>query len=442
MLPILQSIVDRVQTTSPFNLAKITFICVQHLLFTTVDIIKSLILLQAKPHNIHIMGKIYSSCPAVVDQLMTIGVNYHPSSYPSQLGHFNDYFNSDIINMWDKISDTIINTNSNTIIVLDDGGKAIANVPKELLQKYKTFVVEQTSSGMSYVTKNNIALPMINVAYSAAKQLLESPMIAKAVITKLIPSLPVHTNKAVCGVVGLGVIGRAVVELLLSLGHRVIVYDKLNAQYDLLNSVQFMADEQLLFQEADYIFGCTGEDITTSIDLTKLQGTKNFISCSSQDIEFCSLLKMIQNSSYKATDVMDNIEYPLNTEYPIRGGIIRILKGGYPINFDNTGESVPAKDIQLTRALLFGGVIQAMLQSLQNPEPKQYMLNPALQKFIVQELINSQSPEERLYNSPLIIHFLNEQWIQNNSSGEYVDNNIITNLCKKPIRSSPLIRQI
>ncbi len=431
MLPILKSIVDRIKSTSPLNLENITFVCVQHLLFTTIDIIESLILLKAKPNNIHIMGKIYSSCPAVVKQLMNIGANYHPSSRPSQLGYFNDSFNSDLINMWDKITNLIINTNSDTIIILDDGGKTIANCPKALKENYQIFVVEQTSSGMSYITKNNIALPTVNVAYSAAKQLLESPMIAKAVITKLMPSLPVHTNKAVCGVVGLGVIGRAIVQMLLSLGHTVIVYDKICDRYDLLGSVKLMEDKQLLFQEAEYIFGCTGEDITTSIDLSKLKGVKNFISCSSQDIEFCSLLKMIQDRSYKVIDVLDDIEYSLHTEYPINNSVIRILQGGYPINLDNTGESVPAKDIQLTRGLLFGGVIQAILQLLQNPEPKQYMLDPALQKFIVQELINSQNPEERSSNSPLITHFLNEQWIQNNSSGEYVTNDIIITLCNR-----------
>ncbi len=432
MLPILQIIVDKIKATSTLDFKNVTFVCIQHLLFTTVDIIESLLLLNAKPSNIHIMGKIYSSCPEVVSQLIDMKVQYYPSSSPLQIGCFSDYFTADIINMWDIISANMINTSSDTIIVLDDGGKAIANFPKALSERYKVCVVEQTSSGVSHITKNNIALPMVNVAYSAAKQLLESPMIAKAVITKLSKFLPLHiTNSTICGVVGLGVIGQAVSQLLLSLGHIVIVYDKLVKKHNLLNSIKFVEDKQVLFQEAEYIFGCTGEDITTSLDLSKIDGVKNFISCSSQDIEFCSLLKIIQAHSYQVTNVLETIEYSLQ-QHKLGRGLIRIYKGGYPINLDNTGESVPAKDIQLTRALLFGGMIQAILQLLSNPTPKQYMLNPVLQKLIVQELINNQELGETLSIStnPLIPNFQDESWIKNNSRGEYVKNDTITDFCK------------
>lgn len=420
ILPTLQIIIDKLKIGKELDLRNVTFVCVQHLLFTTVDLINALIILGAKPSNIHITGKIYSTCPEVVEQIIKMGVIYYHNTQPKQLGRFNDYFNQDMINMWDKVSLSLHNTKSDTIIILDDGSKSIANIPKSLTEHYKVFAVEQTSSGIALIKRNNVVIPVVNVAFSAAKQLLESPMIAKAVVTKLDKFLSLHTNDCfICGVAGLGVIGRAVVQKLLSLNHKVLVYDRFEEKYDRISSVKIVASTQLLFQEADYIFGCTGEDITISLDINKIQGIKNLISCSSQDIEFLSLLKIIQTNSHDNFNVLSNINYTLNN------GIIKIFRGGYPINLDNSGESVPAKDIQLTRGLLLAGIIQALFHLLQDPKPeaKQYMLHPKIQKLIVEILIENNTSS--IFKGSLVSNFLNEEWIKNNSSGEYVSSDAL-----------------
>lgn len=77
VLPTLQAIIEKVRAYHNFNLEKITFVCVQHLVFTMVDLIESLIILGAKPKNIHIMGKIYSTCPKVEERIIQMGVIYH-----------------------------------------------------------------------------------------------------------------------------------------------------------------------------------------------------------------------------------------------------------------------------------------------------------------------------------------------------------------------------
>lgn len=51
--PTLQAIIEKVKTYQRLNLENVTFICVQHLVFTTVDLIQSLIILGAKQKNIH-----------------------------------------------------------------------------------------------------------------------------------------------------------------------------------------------------------------------------------------------------------------------------------------------------------------------------------------------------------------------------------------------------
>lgn len=44
------------------------------------------------------MGKFYSTCSEVKAQLIQMGVAYHASSCPWQLGCFKDHFNYDIKN--------------------------------------------------------------------------------------------------------------------------------------------------------------------------------------------------------------------------------------------------------------------------------------------------------------------------------------------------------
>ncbi len=420
ILPVLQVIIERCEFIKDSDIGDTIFICVQHLLFTTVDLIESLIRIGAKPSNIHIMGKIYSSCPEVVDQLINIGVVYHPSTQPEKLGYFEDYFNQDIKNMWSKICSSIKQLKSNKIIVLDDGGKCILNIPDILRDNHSIFAVEQTSSGICKIKEKNITVPLIDVAFSAVKQLLESTMIADAVLMKLMKLdklSPLYENKLICGIAGLGVIGKATIKKLLSLGHKVIIYDKLKAKYDFINQVEIVDSCQLLFQKSDYIFGCTGDDITIDLDLAQINGVKNLISCSSQDNEFRSLLRIINKTSENLINVLDDISFSTPN------GVIKIFRGGYPVNLDNSGESVPAKDIQLTRGLLLGGVLQAILQLNQVHDLKKYMLHPKLQKLIVQTFVEKRPNYP--FDKALIKNFLDAKWIRAHSISEYIDNDLI-----------------
>lgn len=424
VLPTLQAIIEKVKTYQRLNLENVTFICVQHLVFTTVALIQSLIILGAKPKNIHIMGKFYSTCSEVKKQLIQMGVAYHASSCPRQLGCFKDHFNYDLKNMWDKISNNIETPH---IIVLDDGGQCIINIPKFLSNNHTIYTVEQTSSGIAQINNSNISFNLINIAYSCAKQFIESPMIAKVVITKLKQVLPLNTNNLVYGIVGLGVIGSSIIQELLSTGQTIIVYDKEIEKGYLIDGIKVTNNIQLLFQKADYILGCTGTDITISLDLHELYGTKYLISCSSQDVEFNSLLKVIhKNLVYKSLNVLEDIKYP------IKGGFIKILKGGYPINFDNSGESVTAENIQLTRGLLLGGIIQATSQLIEKYtlEPVEYMLHPKIQKLVIQTLISNLKQDISINNMLLsninsIADFLNEELLNKHSKGQNINNKII-----------------
>jgi hypothetical protein len=113
-------------------------------------------------------------------------------------------------------------------------------------------------------------------------------------------------------------------------------------------------------------------------------GIKTFASCSSNDTEYRSLL-MDPHIPWKP--ISDNLEVcpVLEAIYPRRDLSIRILRSGYPINFDNTPESIPKEDIQLTRALLFGAVLQSM-EMITRPDHcavGSVMLCPEIQKTAI-----------------------------------------------------------
>jgi len=70
------------------------------------------------------------------------------------------------------------------IIVLGYGGFALKNVPEDILQKYEVFGIEQTTSGIR-LQNTFKKFPVIPVASSAAKTIIEPPIVSEAVNIQL-----------------------------------------------------------------------------------------------------------------------------------------------------------------------------------------------------------------------------------------------------------------
>ncbi|OGO95160.1 MAG: hydroxyacid dehydrogenase [Coxiella sp. RIFCSPHIGHO2_12_FULL_44_14] len=307
------------------------------------------------------------------------------------------------------------------VLILDHGGHALSFIPEQILRQYKVVGVEKTTRGLINLKAQGFPpLPLIGVAHCAAKRILESPLIAEAVIAKLLPLISIKDKNLVCGIVGYGAIGKAITAKLLSMQHKVIVYDNDPNQFRIAKDIRGMTvtnELSALVASADYIFGCTGRDITTSIDSFRLSSkNKTLISCSSEDIEFSSLIWLAaqqQRNGKAAINPLADVEYHTDM-----GGTIRILKGGFPANFDGSGESVPANDIQLTRALGLGGVLQAA-RFFQRPDIVNssgvYALDANMQKLIVNEWLKYQ-PSHR-FPKDVIDQFQDVQWIEAHSGG-------------------------
>lgn len=421
-LPVLASIIKAFPLKEMVCLESVAFVCVQHLLFTTLNLIDSLIQLGAYPDNIHIMGKPYSTCSQVVNKLTLRGCHYYPNSPQKKIGCFSECFVQDIEQMWHNIYNHLKKKKIKLIVILDDGGSCLANVPSYISKKYSLVGIEQTTSGLTDIRMRQLSFPVVEVASSAAKQLVESPMIAEAVVKKLSKVLPMNQSRLSCGVVGIGAIGNVIIQKLLSMNHEVITYDNDPEKGKTFFKTLCATDIKALFSKAEYIFGCAGEDITKNLKIEDINSNKTFISCSSQDKEFWTLLKIFEKHNCNYENVLDHLECSFN------GYTVKIYRGGFPINLDNSGESVAAHDIQLTRGLLLGGVLQGILYATQytKQENKRYMLHPAIQSFVVAHWMKYGS----IFLGPLHIleGFQDLTWVKRHSQGAEQENEIIARL--------------
>lgn len=284
-----------------------------------------------------------------------------------------------------------INGESN-LIVADEGGHLHHHIPRA---SYKyTAGVEQTTAGLQKQWK----IPVVLVCRSAAKLFFESQIIARGVVRKL-ESMDLLNNRTV-GLVGLGALGSAIAFNLITRGVTVLGND-IRPLPQCFKSIA--VDQNELLSRSDVILGCTGVDFLSESDLSKLFGEKFFISCSSTDVEFRSLINKLPKLKSFGT---------------ITGSVGRlrciIPNGGYPINFDRANEWELFDEIILTRHLMLEGILQAI--TLIGTQPRGVMLDPKKQLDIVLEWLEH-VPYRHLIRIP---DELTVDFFINHSEGEYV----------------------
>ena len=421
-LPVLDSLVKRM---SPYldhrPLERTAIVYVHHALSSSPPLLRAIFQLGVSPKNTFVLDKHYSKCASVVEEIKELGAHYQPCSPQIGLGRFSYSFTHDINSLWDNVLEELEpkrGKSIDNIIIMDHGGHALAFVPASILEGFNVIGIEKTTGGLINSDTQGLPLPIILPASCAAKRLLESPFIANAVVDKLAPLIPIQNNNLTCGVVGYGAIGKAVTNKLLSMGHKVIVYDHDHNQLKSVEGAITTNELSSLISFSDYIFGCSGRDIATSIDSFRIcPRDKTLISCSSEDKEFLSLLQLVQRkyNGKVATKPLNDIVYQNDI-----GARIHILRGGFPVNFDHSGESVPVNKIQFTRALIYSSVLQA-IEFFKKPsllmEGSWYMLDPALQKIVIEEFLKIESFD--VSSNKSIKKFEDIEWIKKHSGGKY-----------------------
>jgi hypothetical protein len=448
-LPVLNELTTALKNSeNPPDFSKTIFVCGQHLLNTSLSLFKFLLDFNAIPKNIFVVGKSYSNNIGVMNQLRTMGIQLQDNSKQRGLGGFASAYNRDVYAMWYKCLPQI--RPDNKIIVLDDGGHVLENTLPDIQKVCKNIIgIEQTSSGVKTLRAQEY--PTIELATSAIKSWVEPPMVAEKIASQVAQKLNefriLHSDYfknnqfPVCGIIGLGNIGKEVFKMLHLNGYQsFILLDRKQTNTDWAES--YSQSHNLYSQtaenfsellQADIIIGCTGYDVTSgNINTFKLiNAPKLLFSCSSKDIEFSSLLTHIYTSQKNSdVDPLADINFQNGYKAPLR-----IIRGGFPVNFDNSPESVPANDIQITRGLKAIAVVQAYhMQNLSHIPFSNYMLSPEGQAFIAKNWFKIQ-PSKR-FDSSFIQKCTDIEAIAKHSGGTRLTNRISA-LSEKEVSGVP-----
>lgn len=351
---------------------------VQHLLETTGSLIEKLISFGLQPSNIYLSGKSYSTNTSVYTKLLNKGLHLTPDSCDSS-NDFSTKICSQINIMWASVVKRLSQDPTiKNIIILDDGGRCLELMPSKLDSNLTIKVVEQTSSGIERIKKLNTNINVISVASAKAKLNHESPLIAQKAVDILHEkgSLNFRENKNIL-VVGIGSIGSSVIECLQNYDNYHLMKIDLK-DYKLHSS--YIESLNKLVDLADIVIGCTGRDISKDFMLNKLCGKKVFVSLSSEDIEFYSVIQAYSNLWVKDPNKSRDLYFQTSKLK------LKLLNQGYPLNFENKKHSIDPELISLTRSLLLAGIFQAA-ESISRREPNSGMFIP-LDTLVQSELTN------------------------------------------------------
>jgi len=387
-----------------FNPQDYYIISVQHLLRSTGSMFEAIISYGFEPQNIFLTGKIYSTHIETQNKLKDLGINIIASDYPKELGYYTQSLENDVRKMWQLLSEKL--KPNSKIIILDDGGYTLKNVPDEILKNYFVCGIEQTTSGIRM--QNTFGkFPVIHVAASAAKVIIEPPIVSEAVKIQL-GQIIQELNPQKVGIVGFGHIGKAVVNEFKSV-YDILVFDiKNELKDDVIQGVKYCSSLTDLYNQSDVIIGATGQDISDLNWLTNSTGDKTLISVSSGDIEFNNLLRSCK--PYLTEDLKSPLQVlDLKTE---QGHSLKILRGGMVANFTGTPDSSPGHIIQVTRGLLFSAILQILRDTEQlKSQSGAVTLDPYFQKEAVQLCLKAQPQRKTDYSAAILEGFKDLSWI-------------------------------
>lgn len=362
-------------------LRDVTLVGCQHLLESTGSLIEHLVRIGLNESQVFLMGKSYSTSESVLERLLSSDCHIEAGSRRVGHGRYNEEITREATSLW-RHAEEGINPRTRRIVILDDGGYVHLQTPSHILRAANIVGVEQTTFGIAHnALIQTRKMSVVNVAESCAKRVYEAPLISDAVVQKIRRNVPLGGN-TVCGVIGCGTIGLELAKKLIRDKVVVYVFDSSSHQMEKVPEKHWCESVKELVSRCDVIFGCVGDDVLRLRDLsTADSGVKVFASCSSGDVEFRNILmEKITWEEERGTGAFPTLAYSFTPNYRIR-----ILRSGYPVNFDNSDESVPTGMIQLTRALLCAGVLQACrILSKKKQRFGSVKLDPDSQKRVVE----------------------------------------------------------
>lgn len=363
-------------------------VAVQHMLAQTVDLFRAVGQIGLRPKNIFALGKVYSNSAPVITALRNMGATVVESTFPTP-GEFDETFERDIHRLWQTVSERIDQRRIKRIIVLDDGGWCVTNIPRDLLRRYAVAGVEQTSLGMFLFEVKPPPFAVFSWARSAVKLQIGGHLFSHCLIDRLKAEFlrGKALNNAEIGIIGLGSIGRSMADIALQRGNRVTFYDPapdLKVPDYLRDRITRLESLEELMLRSEYVFGSSGRNpFKNKWPMAHRPDVKMF-SASGGDQEFEPIIRYLrQRPTFKvARDTWDI------TSQAGPSGPMRIAYMGFPYNFVSRADAaVPTHIVQLETAGLLAGLIQArsyleLVEDGHEPDKRIHRISPDAQWFI------------------------------------------------------------
>jgi hypothetical protein len=313
--------------------------------------------------EVSLIGPEHNSDPETIEKLKALpNVNISEMVPYNSHSYYYDYFMKNAQDFLEKELERIEKNDCSelTLIILDEGGMLIEEINSTYEAHYPEWRyivgVEQTTSGYNLLAKQELHLPVVDVATSRWKKTHESTFIARDCINALLNLLKYKYDENIHQlnylIVGIGAVGGNIMKLL-----KTVINEENIFGYDTDPEKGYTQIPDL--STIDVVIGATGntgdgensEPIACSI-LNELEESKSdkkvyFASTSFFDVEFGKLTLEMRESSE------ENQELEFNHHY--KNGIL--LNSGFPIN---CFEDAALEDIQLTRSLMFCGIIQTL----------------------------------------------------------------------------------
>jgi S-adenosylhomocysteine hydrolase len=375
-LPVLGRWLERAAQEQP--LRGVTALMLQHQLSNQVAQTEALIHLGLDPKAIHWIDIPYTSHAEVRQALTSMGIpeeNLRTGSYRL----LDDYAPYQRLRVQQFIRELSASPPDH-LLVLDDGSYFLEALACQKRSIPRISIVEQTTRGLIKIEENAALealaddVPLVNVARSGPKTILEPPFIGVAVCDALLRRLQgrIHAGpRDKCLLLGYGAIGAQVAAFANRfLGFdrdRIFVFDSVEARMH-----QARADGYGLFdrhergQRFTLVLGCSGRGSFKVGDHVLLEDGAHLVSATSGTVElsrehFIELAEAsphddiwIERGNLDETDLHSDIEFHFVDRQAV------FVNGGFPVNFDGRHTCVPGHYIQPTPTMMCAAAVQAV----------------------------------------------------------------------------------
>jgi hypothetical protein len=349
-----------------------------------VPAVRTLFELGLDPARTHFIDIPYTANATVREALEALGIparNFAPSTYTLEVPYA-PYQRRRVQDVIGRLRSEL--AADDPLLVLDDGAYFLEAIACYADPLGDMRLVEQTTRGLIKLELDAAledyvrSVPLVDVARSRPKGRLEGPWIGESVCRALRAGLAERPLGAGdCSLIlGYGTIGRAVaVTLERDLGvpaSRIYIRDPergadARARDDGHPLWEPRGPERLRFK---LVVGCSGRSSFAVGDRVFLEDGAMLASASSGSAElsreqFVELADTHEDDDIhvldRATLGTRSIHDPIDIQLVDR--TVRLLNGGFPVNFDGRVNCVPPGNIQVTRALMLGAAMQAVTTS-------------------------------------------------------------------------------